>query len=310
MKLGYFGTPDYSASLLRALYDSGYEISFVVTNPDQPLRREKKLSPPPVKEFALSKNIPVYQYESLKKLEEIEFFSHSADIYIVFAFGSLIPRKIFDHPLGGTMNLHGSLLPEFRGASPVQSALLAGYTETGVTLQYIVEELDAGDIIAQAKFPISIDDNFGTLLPKLVESSKSILFELLPKYDGNKFPASRQDASKASFCKKIKPEERKLNFAESAFSIHNKIRAYNPGNICFAEFRGKRINIYKARLAEINRKDLEFGTIFRIDKKTPSIVCGDGILLILEQLQLENKKVMSGLDFLNGSKLVTGEKFT
>ncbi|HMV76508.1 MAG TPA: methionyl-tRNA formyltransferase [Leptospiraceae bacterium] len=308
MKIGFFGTPEHSAELLRTLVREKYEISFAAANPDKPQGRDRKLEFPPVKKTALELGIPVIQHISVKTEEAIQnILSYDADIYIVFAFGSIIPRRIFDHPRGGTVNLHGSLLPEFRGASPVQAAILAGYRETGVTLQYITEELDAGDIISSAKVPVADDDNFQTLLDKISRSGTELILTLLKNFKGGKASAIPQDHSRATFCRKIRPEDRKLDFSKPAEELHNQIRAFNPGNICFTSFRDKRVNVYRTRVSE--KKEGKTGSFTAVDRKTPGVICGDGRVLILEELQLENKKVMKGLDFMNGSRPTEGEDF-
>ncbi|MDX1959215.1 MAG: methionyl-tRNA formyltransferase [Leptospiraceae bacterium] len=307
MKIGFFGTPEYSAKLLKELIESNQEISFVVTNPDKPFGRDRKLKPSPVKEVAISHNVPVFQYDSIKKVENPEFKNIPTDLYFVFAYGGIIPRSIFDIPKLGTINLHGSLLPQFRGASPIQSAILANKTETGATLQYIVEELDAGDIISQEKFSIDITDNFPSLIEKLTQAGKNLLLEFISQNPKDRVAATKQDVSKASFCKKIKPEETKLDLGLTALEFHNKVRAFYPDNTAFAHFRGKRLNICQTEFLD-ETIDLPVGTIFPLDKKTPAIVCGDNRIVRLKLLQQEGKKVLSGSDFLNGSKLVTGEK--
>ncbi len=308
MKIGFFGTPSHSAYLLEKLLDSGVEVSFVVTNPDKPSGRGKELMSSPVKNLAVSKGLKVLQPTSLK-LESVvcEILSHPVDLQIVYAYGAIIPKKIFDAPLAGTINLHGSILPAFRGASPVQSAILEGLTKTGFTLQYITEELDAGDIISTGEVEITEEDNFGTVLDKITKFGTEEILRLLKNFNGKKFPAYPQNHSKATYCKKILPESRKINFLDSAWNIHNRVRAYNPGNICYAFFREKRINIYKTRLSD-QTSNLESGTLIKLDKKTIGFIAGDRKILILEEVQPENKKVMSGLDFLNGIQLKEGEK--
>jgi methionyl-tRNA formyltransferase len=309
MKIGFFGTPKHSAILLLKLLDAGFVVDFVVTNPDKPAGRGNKLTMSPVKELAIAKGIEVFQFPSIQTEEAIQAIqSRNVDIQIVFAYGSIIPRAIFAHPIGGTINLHGSLLPEFRGASPIQSAILAGKEITGMSLQYIVEELDAGEIISQKQIPITDQDDFESLLEKITEVGTGELVHLLSEFSGKRFPSTPQDSTKASFCKKIKPEERRLDFTQTARSLFNKIRAFHPGNTCFAEFRGKRINCQKASVL-LEKRDLPHGSVYLIDKKKWGIVCGDGQILVLELLQPENKKVMSALDFRNGMRLENGELF-
>ncbi len=309
MKIGFFGTPKHSAVLLSKLLEKGFAVDFVVTNPDKPAGRGNKLTMSPVKELAISRGIEVFQFPSIKTDEAIQAIqSRNADIQIVFAYGSIIPRAIFHHPPGGTINLHGSLLPEFRGASPIQSAILAGKEITGMSLQYIVEELDAGEIISQKEVPIKDQDDFESLLTQITEVGATELLRLLAEFSGKRFASVPQDSSKASFCKKIKPEERRLDFTQSARNLFNKIRAFHPGNTCYTEFREKRINCQKASVLS-EKVELPIGSVYLIDKKKWGIVCGDGQILILELLQPENKKVMSALDFRNGMRLENGELF-
>lgn len=309
MKIGFFGTPKHSAQLLTNLLNAGFTVDFVVTNPDKPAGRGNKLTMSPVKELAISRGIEVFSFPSIKTEEAIQALQNrNVDIQIVFAYGSIIPRAIFDHPVGGTINLHGSLLPEFRGASPIQSAILQNKKITGITLQYIVEELDAGEIISTQEIEIFDTDDFESLLTKITTVGTTELIQLLQNFENKKFPSTAQDHSKASFCKKIKPEERKLDFTETARNLFNKIRAFHPGNTCFAEFRSKRINCQKARVVS-ETVDLPPGSLYFIDKKNWGIVCGDKQILVLELLQPENKKVMTLIDFRNGMRLENGEIF-
>jgi methionyl-tRNA formyltransferase len=312
MKVGYFGTPEHSAKLLDALIKDGHEVLFVATNLDKPIGRDKNPASSPVKKLAVEKNIPVLQFPNIRNDAAIDKInSFEAEIYIVFAYGYIIPSRIFNFPKLGTINLHGSLLPEYRGASPVQSAILDGKEETGATIQYITEELDAGDIISQVKVSISREDTFGTLLEKITDLGIQDVLRLIKISDGKKFDAKSQDHKEATHCKKIKAEDRKLDFSLPAEFLFNKIRAFNPGYICYTSFREKRLNIYSAKIStdtpilQLNKP----GTLHLITKKTIGVECGDSKILILESVQPENKKVMSSVDFINGAKPQTGEVF-
>jgi len=309
MKIGYFGTPEHSAKLLKSLCDNGHEISFVVTNMDKPQGRDRKLSYSPVKMMANQRNIPVLQFPNLKDdLAFTEITSFQAEIYIVYAYGSIIPSRIFLHPPAKTINLHGSILPDFRGASPIQAAILNRKKETGITLQYITDQLDAGDIISINKLLIEEDDTFGTLLQKLTDLGTEEILKVLGTYSGVQFPAVPQDHSKASFCKKIKPEERKLDFSEQHIDLHNKVRAFNPRNICFTSYREKRLNVYKTKISDINSES-PIGSIHVLDKKTFGVVCGNKKVLIMDEIQFENKKIIKGSDFINGCRPNNGDLF-
>lgn len=312
MKIGYFGTPEHSAKLLDALLQAGHEILFVATNQDKPVGRDKELTPSPVKKKAIERNIPVLQFPNIRNEAAIEKInSFGAELYIVFAYGYIIPEKIFNFPKLGTINLHGSLLPEYRGASPVQSAILEGKTVTGITIQYIVEELDAGNIIAQKEVAIAKEDTFGSLLDKITNVGIEEVIQLIQNPRDSRFDSIPQDHSEATHCKKIKPEDRKLDFREDAMTLFNKIRAFNPGYICYTTFRGKRLNIYSTQILEDDTIQplKQSGVIHLIGKKKVGVECGDSKILILESVQPENKKVMSSLDFINGSKPQTGEVF-
>jgi methionyl-tRNA formyltransferase len=310
MKIGYFGSPQHSAQLLQSLIDEGFPVSFVVTNPDKPKGRTQNLSPTPVKEVALKHSIPVLQYPSIKTPEAIsEILQYESDINIVFAYGSIIPTEIFSKPPLGTVNLHGSLLPQFRGASPVQAALLAGLSETGFTIQYITKDLDAGDIVSMEKIPISIEDTFTTLLEKITVAGTTEIVRLLKTAPADKFPATPQDHSKATKCGKIKPEDRPLVFTRPALELHNKVRAFNPDPLCFFQFRGRRVLVHSTKvLSEMSFEPT--GSVVLLDKKTIAICCGDGKLLALLAIQPESKKLMTATDFINGFKPQTGEYVT
>jgi methionyl-tRNA formyltransferase len=312
MKIGYFGTPEHSAKLLDALIKEGHEVLFVATNLDKPVGRDKHPTPSPVKKLAVEKKIPVLQFPNIRNDAAIEKMnSFGADIYVVFAYGYIIPVRIFNFPKLGTINLHGSLLPEYRGASPVQSAILDGKEKTGATIQYITEELDAGDIISQVKVDITREDTFGSLLAKITELGIIDVIRLLKSSNGTRFEAKPQDHKNATHCKKIKPEDRKLDFTESREHLFNKIRAFNPGYICYTNFRGKRLNVYSAKISDDTSLSTlgKPGTLHLIGKKTLGVECAHSEILILESVQPENKKVMSSLDFINGAKPQTGEMF-
>ena len=308
-KIGYFGTPAHSADLLEKLIKAGHEISFVVTNPDKPAGRKKILTPSPVKETALRYNIPLHQFDRLKSEEAVAAInSYGADIYIIYAYGKMIPEDIFSHPPMGTINLHGSMLPLLRGASPVQSALLQNFSRTGVSLQYIVRELDAGNIVAARDFTVEESDTTGTLFVKITETGFQLLEELLQKENNGLFDSVAQNHDLATHCRKLGNDERKIDFASGAREIFNKIRAFNPPPYAYAVFRDKRINLVRAEMT-MNPVSGEAGTIIIVDKKQFAVNCGDTQLLIKE-LQPEGKKIMQCSEFMNGFRIEEGEKFS
>ncbi|MCG6168032.1 methionyl-tRNA formyltransferase [Leptospira sanjuanensis] len=314
MKIGYFGTPEHSAKLLQALLDSKLaEVLFVVTNPDRAKGRSRTPEPGPVKKIALEHNLPVFQYESIKKEKEkalSDFGSFPADLYVIFAYGSILPGEVFDHPPLRSINLHGSLLPDLRGASPVQTALWKGYTKSGITIQYIGEKMDEGDILLSKEVEITPEDDTGTLMDKITNAGIESILRLLQRFDGKPFSATPQDHSRATYCGKIKPEDRILDWTLGADELHNRIRALYPDAVGTTTFRDKRLNILKTRHSSVPPESNPGpGKLKRLDKKGLLTQCGDGRFLEILELQPENKNRMSASDFLNGFRIQEGEIF-
>ncbi|MDV6236981.1 methionyl-tRNA formyltransferase [Leptospira ellisii] len=314
MKLGYFGTPEHSAKLLQTLVDSDLaEVAFVVTNPDRAKGRSKTPEPSPVKKIALERGLPVFQYESIKKEKEqalADWSPFPADLYVVFAYGSILPKEVYEHAPLTSINLHGSLLPDLRGASPVQTALWRGYTKTGITIQYIGEKMDEGDILIAREVEISPEDDTGTLMNKITDAGIEAILKLLREYDGKPFLATPQNSALATYCGKIKPEDRILDWGLNAEELHNRIRALYPDSVGTTTFRGKRINILKTRTSSLTAEsNPRPGSLKRLDKKGLLTQCGDGRFLEILELQPENKNRMSASDFLNGSRIQEGETF-
>lgn len=311
MKIGYFGTPAHSAYLLEQLIAHNFEISFVVTNMDKFSGRNKNIpTPSPVKNIALKYNLSILQFPSIKTQEAIDsILSYPSDLNIVFAYGAIIPETIFARPRFHTINLHGSLLPEYRGASPVQSAILDGKSESGFSIQYITKELDAGDIVSQKVVPIEDSDNSGSLLDKITKEGTTEIIHLLKNHPNSKYEAIPQEHSKASFCKKIKSEDRKIDFGQSAESIYYKIKAFNPGYIPYGMFREKRIYFLQASLGGNISENLssKIGNLTLESRKVLSLECGNRRLLYPLVIQLENKNPMNIVDFINGYKPKDGE---
>jgi methionyl-tRNA formyltransferase len=311
MRLGFFGTPNHSAKLLKALVEVGHEIIFVVTNIDKPAGREKKLTPPPVKILAQELGLNILQFVKVKEEESIQKInSFDVDLNIVFAFGQIIPRDLFDKPRLGTINLHGSILPAFRGASPIQAAILEGKSKTGISIQYITEELDAGNLILTKDLEILEEDNSETLLEKMTDLGIQSILELLQNSSEVKFPSTPQQKEGISFCKKIKPEDRRINWSQTSFEIHNKIRAYYPNYICFTEFKGKRLNIIKSSLykSDLQAKG-KIGSIHLVSKKDFVVECANSSFLQIEILQPDGKREMQSKDFINGNRITDLDLF-
>ncbi|GBF37650.1 methionyl-tRNA formyltransferase [Leptospira johnsonii] len=313
MKIAFFGTPEPSAKLLQALLqEPEIQVQFVVTNPDRPKGRSKTLIPSPVKEVAVSANLPVFQYESIKKEKEEalqNFSKFDAELYVVFAYGSILPKEIFSHPKFGSINLHGSILPDLRGASPVQTSLWKGYTKTGISIQYLGEKMDEGDIIAIHEVDVSQEDDTGTLMEKITQAGIESLIPLLKGPRTSPFEASPQDHSKATYCTKILAEDRVLDLKLSAVELHNRIRALSPDLGGYCRFKDKRLILWKTKPVDFSETPIEPGKLKRMDKKALLFQCGDGRFLEILSVQPENKNRMTVSDFMNGFRISDEDRF-
>lgn len=309
MKIGFFGTPEIASYCLDYLIKH-YEIAFVVTSPDKPKGRGKHLAPPPVKEKAVANGIPCFQPVTLKDENLKEALSdYGCEIFVVVAYGKLIPQTIFSIPPLGTINLHPSLLPKYRGAAPVEWALYNGEHQTGVTVQLINQELDAGDIVLQSPVTIAPNDTAQDVYEKILPLGAQMLVDAIKGlHDGTLVPVP-QDHSQASYCGKITSETAHINWNLPSLHIHNMVRAFNPKPVAWTTFRGKIIKIWKTVVSDssYNNTTAQPGTL--ISQSRRLFVCtADGTLEVLI-LQPETKKPMDAVAFLNGYRLQDGDMF-
>ena len=251
-KFIFFGTPTVASETLEILKQEGFLPSLVVTSIDKPVGRKMILTPPPVKIWAEANNIPVLQPEKIDNKFFDEIIKTETDLYLVVAFGKILPEKLINYPKFGTINIHYSLLPKYRGASPVESALLAGNNKTGVSIQKMVFKLDSGPIIAKQVLAIDINDNKESLRKKLVKIGGQLFLDILLDYMDNKIELQNQDESDATYCHKIKKEDGEISLNGNYLENYNKYRAFYgwPGIFFFKEINGKktRFKITKARL--------------------------------------------------------------
>ena len=310
MKIGYFGSPQISARLLQTILEDGkHEVVFVCSNPDSPRKRSGKPVPTEVSELALERGIPLLRPESLKEPEILETFQgFGADLFFIFAYGKLIPRAIIDVPPKKTVNLHASFLPELRGASPIQAAVIRGFKETGWSLQFIVPRLDAGDLIASSEpVPIELDDTAGSLTEKLVELAIPFVREIINNFEKYSTRPVPQDHDLATFCGKITPDMAMIDWTQPALTIHNQVRGMNPSPIATTSLKGKRVKILKTAPFSMDGEENQLqgnnpGSLLvwsQGKRKRLVVPTGDGYLEILE-LQPENKKAVPAESFLNG----------
>lgn len=315
------GSPEISAALLKALLEDGeHEIVFVLSNPDTPKGRSGKLTPTPVSQTALDAGIPLYRYPSLKKnYEAVEALrSHDADLFLVFAYGRILPERIFTIPPKGSVNLHASRLPRLRGASPIQSAVLRGFESTAWTLQHLVKEMDAGDIIATGEtVPILLSDTAGDLTEKLLPSGINLVRETLRNFDELAGRATPQNHEEADYCTKIEPEMALIDWQSPGMEIHRLIQGMNPSPVARTYFHGKSFKIYRTlpanpettvELTEQHGDGIEDpapGTLLSLvaGKKKRLFVKATDLFLEILEVQPENRKVLRSGDFLNGYRL-------
>lgn len=292
------GTPDFSTSILEMLIES-YEVVAVVTQPDRPVGRKRTLTPPPVKKVAMAHDVPVYQPEKLSDSETLNtLLNMEYDLIVTAAFGQLLPKALLDHPKYGAVNVHASLLPKYRGGAPIHQAIIDGESETGVTIMYMVERLDAGDMIAQQALPIEDQDNVGTMHDKLSALGTKLLSDTLPSILNGTNPRTAQDDTNASFASNIQREDEWIDWSQDARTIFNHIRGLSPWPVASTRFDDKVMKIYAADIV----KDItgETGKIIRTTKKQIIVGTGSSESIALKEIQLAGKKRMPTANFLSG----------
>ncbi|MCZ0742889.1 methionyl-tRNA formyltransferase [Vibrio diabolicus] len=298
LRIVFAGTPDFAARHLAALLSSEHEVIAVYTNPDRPAGRGKKLAAPPVKQLALEHNIPVYQPESFKSDEaKQELADLNADLMVVVAYGMLLPQAVLDTPKLGCINVHGSILPRWRGAAPIQRSIWAGDAETGVTIMQMDIGLDTGDMLKIATLPIEATDTSASMYEKLAELGPEALIDCLADIATGKAEPVKQDDELANYAKKLSKEEARINWNDDAAYIERCVRAFNPWPMSHFEAAENSIKVWQSRVAE-QTSDKPAGTIVQADKTGIYVATGNGVL-VLEQLQVPGKKAMSVQDILN-----------
>ena len=297
LRIIFAGTPDFAARHLQALIESEHQIVGVYSQPDRPAGRGKKLKASEVKECAIAHNLPVFQPSSLKTQDALnELTSLNADIMIVVAYGLILPKAILAAPRLGCLNVHGSILPRWRGAAPIQRAIWAGDEQTGVTIMQMDEGLDTGDMLHISHCPITADDTSASLYTKLAELGPSALIETINKLANDEIVPEPQNDEQANYAKKLSKEEANIDWSMSAVQIERNIRAFNPWPVCFTQMAEQTVKIYQAHVVEQSGVP---GHILSSDKNGIIVACGQHALCIT-QLQPQGKKPMAINDFLNG----------
>ena len=299
----FAGTPDFAAQHLQALLNSQHHVIAVYTQPDKPAGRGKKLQSSPVKQLAEQHNIPVYQPKSLRKEEaQAELKALNADVMVVVAYGLILPKAVLDTPRLGCLNVHGSILPRWRGAAPIQRAIWAGDGQTGVTIMQMDEGLDTGDMLHKVYYDMLPTETSTSLYNNLAELAPPALIDVLDHLENGKFTAEKQDDSQSNYAEKLSKEEAKLDWSLSAMQLERNIRAFNPWPIAYFSTEDKEGNAQTLKVYQVEvlpHQDKPAGTILRADKNGIQIATADGVLNLL-QLQPAGKKPMSVQDLLNG----------
>lgn len=303
MKIIYAGTPQYAVAPLVALVEMGAEVVAVVTQEDKPVGRKSILTPPPVKQYAVEHGIPVYQFHKIRDCIS-ELSAIGADAMFTCAYGQLLTQEVLDVFPKGVWNAHASLLPELRGASPVQSAILEGKTQTGVTVMKTELALDSGDILLVKRCAIAEGETAGELSERLSALSAEALCEAYKLIEAGDENLLLQDEGRATYCKKIKKEHARINFASTAADVCNLINGMSPSPAAFCCFKGQPLNFYRAFVCE--GEGGACGQVLSVTKQGIVIGCGDGCVRVTEA-QFAGGKRLSAADIANGRKLSVGD---
>ncbi len=300
LKIVFFGTSEFAVPALESLLNWGYAVAAVVTQPEKPVGRARVVVPSPIKKVALEHNIPVFEPHSLKKDEEFfKQFKHlKPDICIVAAYGKIIPRRYLEISKYGFINIHPSLLPKYRGPSPIQATIMSGSNETGVTIMKVDEEMDHGPIVAITNYQLPITKNYKEMEEDLAKISAELLIETLPKYIKGEIKPKEQDHGQATFTKLLTREDGRINWNKTAEEIYNQIRALNPEPGTWTTWQNKILNIKSAEVSCLDVEHLNNGKIMEINDSIA--VATAKCYLVLKQIQLEGGKEMDAKAFLNG----------
>ena len=306
MRIIYMGTPDFAIPTLQSLIASEHEVAAVFTQPDKPKGRGMKLTAPPVKELALKNNIKVFQPQSLKK-DADEYISKireiNPDVIVVAAYGKLLPKEVLEIPRFGCVNVHGSLLPRYRGAAPIQHAVLNGDEKTGITTMLMAEGLDTGDILLKSETEIGENETAEELFDRLSVLGAELLIDTLKGLEKESITPQKQDDNNASYASMLTKDMCEIDFSKSAFEVHKKICGLSSWPCASTKLMGRRIKVYRSEIVDIDTKEKQNGSV--IDEKKFIVACNDKAVKLVT-VQLEGSKKMSAEVFLRGRKIDRG----
>ncbi len=298
MRIVFAGTPDFSVPVLQALLDSGHEVVGVYSQPDRPAGRGRKLRPGPVKQLALQHEIPVFQPLSLRdEAAQATLAALEPELMVVVAYGLILPRAVLDIPARGCVNLHASLLPRWRGAAPIQRAILAGDRETGVCLMQMEAGLDSGPVLAQVKTEIRDEETGGSLHDRLSQLAAGLIARHLDDLAAGRLTPAPQDESLVTYASKLDKAEAAIDWTRNADELERQVRAFNPWPVAQADYQGEKLRIWDAKAIQEAPADAP-GTVVAAGPEGIDVVCGQGGLR-LREIQLPGGKRMSSKDFLN-----------
>lgn len=316
MKIIFMGTPDFAVVPLESIYNAGHEIVLIVTQPDKARGRSGKLTPSPVKAWALQHNIEVFQPEKIRDEQAIEYLSKiGCDIAVVAAFGQILPKAVLDMPIFGCINIHASLLPKYRGAAPIQWAILNGEKKSGVTIMQMGEGLDDGDILLKREITLDGTETGGSLFDDLAKLGGKAATEALELIEQGKITPVKQDEERATHVSMISKKQGLIDFDKPAEVIERYVRGLNPWPSAYTFLKGKTLKIWKSHVVpyeELANEDIKLGNyksgqVCHLSKKCVYVATGDGVLSI-DEIQLEGKKRMETSAFLLGNDILLGEE--
>ena len=300
MRVVFMGTPDIAATCLKKIIEDGMDVVAVYTQPDRPKGRGMKVVFSAVKEVAISHNLPVFQPEHFREEETVEQLrALQPDVLAVVAYGRILPQRVLDIPKLGCINIHASLLPQYRGSAPYQWAVLDGLAETGVSAQYMAAKMDAGDVIGVAKTPIGENETAGQLLDRLAVLGADLLRDTLRQVENGTAVATKQDESAVTYAPMLDKSMCSIDFTKSARQIHNQVRGLHPWPVATMELKGQRFKVHETRVLDRSGKP---GEILELNKQGLVIACGEGAIEI-RQLQAEGGKRMAAPDYFRGHPL-------
>lgn len=303
MNIVFMGTPDFAVPCLQKLLDAGYPVTGVFTQPDKPKGRGYKMVPPPVKELAMAHDVPVFQPTSLRSDESFEMIKNCApDLIVVVAYGKILPKRVLELPKYGCINVHASLLPRYRGAGPIQWAILNGESETGITTMYMGEGLDTGDMLEQVKTPIGENETADELYTRLSKMGAETLLVTLQKLEADALLRTPQDDSLSCYAPILDKSLCPIDFNKTAREIHNQIRGLSSWPAATTTYKGKRLKVYESRIVSRNGQPGEI-----LDTKRFIVACKEGAVELVS-VQYEGGRRMDGDAFLRGRPPVAGEK--